>query len=98
MISQVPFPSVTVCNLNRVDCRRYERFVSATNCTGASADVAACESDNLARYGTKDVMGMTEDFREVVHCDQEAPASGNATGSDSDVEVTSWARKALFEL
>ena len=64
MISQVPFPSVTVCNLNRVDCGRYERFVSTTNCTGASADVAACESDNLARYGTKDVMAMTEDFRD----------------------------------
>lgn len=90
MISQVPFPSVTVCNLNRVDCGRYERFVSATNCTGASADVAACESDNLARYGTKDVMAMTEDFREVVNCDDpEAPASSNATGSDPDVEVTS---------
>ena len=85
---QVPFPSITVCNLNRIDCRRYRDFILATNCTAAT-NVTACESSNLAKHGAKDLMAMTEELREVVNCDAK-PGAGAAENSEVEVRQHVW--------
>jgi hypothetical protein len=40
---QVYFPSITVCNLNRVNCHNYRKVVKETDCSTAAADRTACE-------------------------------------------------------